>query len=911
MNAFASRRRAIVLACLFAGPWLLASAARAAVFTVTSNADSGAGTLRQAILDANATPDADQVHFNLSAGQRVIVPQTPLPALAAPVDVDATSQPGWAGVPLVSLDGSAAGGTGLRATAGSCTVRGLAVYGFATGLSMEGDAFVVKGNWIGLTAAGAGGSGNTGTGLSVGGDNGTVGGASSADRNVISSNLYGLDLVGGGNTVQGNRIGTNVAGTAAIGNAQTGIRLYGDGNTIGGTGAGAGNLVSGNGTGLQVISGSNNVLQGNRIGTDASGAAALGNKSYAIRVIGASGNTIGGTAAGAGNLLSGNGRGVALDADAPGNTLQGNVIGLAADGLAALGNQGNGLEVNSSGNVIGGAAAGAGNVIAANSFYGIFFSGGAASGNIVRGNRLGVAADGTTLRGNFYDLVFYGASGNTIGGGAAGEGNTVAGSANQGAWIWFGTHNRFSGNSFLSNAGAGIELDPQGFVPNDALDADSGPNEQQNLPVLSTATVASGQVTLAGSLRSAASKSYRVEFFSSASCDASGFGEGAHYLGAADVATNASGVATISAKLAWSGADTVVTATATSPDGDTSEFSPCVTVGAAASAGALQFALAQFAGREEAGSVTVTVTRTGGSAGSVSVQYATSNGSATAPGDYAATSGTLSFADGEVVKAFNVSLVSDGATESTEQVNLTLSSPGGGAVLGARSTAHVQLYDYDPDLPGVYLSDVTVVEGDSGTKNADFTVTVTPTDHAVSFRLKTVGGTAKDGEDYDDGVFDLSFAAGEAPKKVSVAVRGDAVAEPQEAFFLQVSGAITPGGYAAGVAQATIVDNDGAGACGNGTLDSGETCDDGDVAYTLGDYCSAACVRFPCGVPTKVDGTKPKSSDALFVLKAAVSASNCSKKVCDVNNSNSVTASDALAILKKAVGQAVVLNCPA
>lgn len=99
--------------------------------------------------------------------------------------------------------------------------------------------------------------------------------------------------------------------------------------------------------------------------------------------------------------------------------------------------------------------------------------------------------------------------------------------------------------------------------------------------------------------------------------------------------------------------------------------------------------------------------------------------------------------------------------------------------------------------------------------------------------------------------------------------------------------------------------------CGSGLVDDGETCDDGDTASVSGDRCSADCQLFPCGSPTSATSTKPKSSDALFVLRAGVQGSNCAPSVCDANGNGSVTATDALVILKKAVGQEVTLACPA
>ena len=98
--------------------------------------------------------------------------------------------------------------------------------------------------------------------------------------------------------------------------------------------------------------------------------------------------------------------------------------------------------------------------------------------------------------------------------------------------------------------------------------------------------------------------------------------------------------------------------------------------------------------------------------------------------------------------------------------------------------------------------------------------------------------------------------------------------------------------------------------CGNGAVEDAETCDDGDTDFTPGDSCSADCEAFPCGIPTNVAGTSPKTGDALFVLKAAVQASNCDVLVCDVNGSNTVNTSDALLILKRAVGQDIPFNCP-
>jgi hypothetical protein len=103
----------------------------------------------------------------------------------------------------------------------------------------------------------------------------------------------------------------------------------------------------------------------------------------------------------------------------------------------------------------------------------------------------------------------------------------------------------------------------------------------------------------------------------------------------------------------------------------------------------------------------------------------------------------------------------------------------------------------------------------------------------------------------------------------------------------------------------------GGNVCGDGTVGGTEECDDGDATFTPGQSCSATCTLVPCGKPTNSSGVPPKTSDALFALKAAVKSATCDLALCDVNNSGTITTSDALIILKKAVGQSITLNCPA
>ena len=294
----------------------------------------------------------------------------------------------------------------------------------------------VTGNEIGTDPTGTMAVGN-GNGVEINGAGNTIGGTTTADRNIISANTNDGILISGsgatGNVVSGNDIGTDLTGTVALGNLSAGVGITGaSGNTIGGTAPGAGNVISGNGTpegqgaGLLIngAGASGNLVQGNFIGTDSGGTSALANLGFGVAIVAASGNTLGGTTAGDGNVISGNAfSGVFLAG--PGttqNVVQGNVIGIAADGIHALGNAMDGisLQTGAVNNLI------AGNVIAANTQDGVNLSG--ASQNQLLDNLIGINSSGATGLGNGQDGVRVTGQGdnNTIGGTGAGAGNTIA-----------------------------------------------------------------------------------------------------------------------------------------------------------------------------------------------------------------------------------------------------------------------------------------------------------------------------------------------------------------------------------------------------------------------------------------------------------------------------------------------------
>ena len=249
---------------------------------------------------------------------------------------------------------------------------------------------------------------------------------------VISGNaVHGLQISGAAdNTVEGDLIGTNAAGTAALPNTYEGVELFsaGAGNTIGGTAAGAANVISGDTIGIEIVGTGGEVIEGDFIGTNAAGTVALANSYSGIRLYGTSQNTIGGTTAAARNIISGNAVYgiILLDANnyfgvtgpSDQNVIEGDYIGVAAGGTAALGNNSEGVNIQgiSAGNTVGGTAAGAGNVISGNSQAGIVVSG---TQNLIAGNKVGTNAAGTAALANIGDGIDVYANANTIGGTAA------------------------------------------------------------------------------------------------------------------------------------------------------------------------------------------------------------------------------------------------------------------------------------------------------------------------------------------------------------------------------------------------------------------------------------------------------------------------------------------------------------
>jgi hypothetical protein len=591
-----NRTRALgsALATLFAIAG--ARAAAGAAITVTEDSDAlhasgcaARGTpscsLRDAITFANSRPGADTVVFAIGTGPVTIRLSSPLPAITDPLVLDGARQPGWAGFPIVELDGSGAGdqAAGLQITAGASTVRGLVLNGFrsptlAAIVLAEKGGNLVQGNFVGTDSAGSAARANRGAGILVRCDRNTLGGTAPAARNVISGNAGpGIRVQGAANLVMGNFIGTDVSGERGLGNGGDGAAVSG-GNTVGGAAPGARNLVSGNG-GYGISAGPSEAILGNFIGTDASGAVRIGNARGGItgggRIGGTEGTRPAGPCSGACNLISANGGpGVA---PAAGSTLSGNFIGTDAEGMAPLPNGGAGVFVNGVSHVtIGGTSESARNLISGNDGPGVEIAFESEGTNLLA-NVIGADATGEAPLANAEGVrIRDGARKSRIGSGSTSEGNLIAFNAGAGVVIDFsaGEGNSILGNTIHTNGALGIDLGGDGPTPNRATEAAGGSHALPNFPVLETAT----PFSIEGTLDSTPNLAFTLEFFSNPACDPSGYGQGRNRIATTTLVTDAAGHAAFGVSLTaqpgqWA------TATATDTAGSTSEFSPCVLVG--------------------------------------------------------------------------------------------------------------------------------------------------------------------------------------------------------------------------------------------------------------------------------------------------------------------------------------------
>jgi hypothetical protein len=581
-------------------------------FVVTNTNDSGPGSLREAITSANRSnsPPPDTILFNIpGTGPFTISPLSDLPAITHPTIIDGYSQPGASpntlsvgddAKILIQVDGSFApfSADGLTIAAGGSTVQGLAITHFGRAIHLTGIGNnLVAGNFLGTDPMGSFSEPNT-TGVGID-DTGSdlIGGTSPAARNLLSGNFsYGVFISLGSNSDQvlGNYIGTDASGLHALGNFYGVLLLDGQNTAIGSPAPGGGNLISGN-LGYGVFLGENfsngqtpdgSMIQANLIGTDATGEAALGNGFNGILLNAGANLVVGGSVAGAGNVVSGNGfDGIDIFSSVVNPLIQGNFVGTDASGSSALPNFGFGLVVSTNGATVGGTAVAARNIISGNSQSGISLEG---SDNLVEGNVIGSDSSGTSALGNGgagVTVSGFPAANNTVGGTATGAGNIIAFNAGAGVAVLdpSGTGsdvgNAILSNAIYGNAALGIDLGGDGVTPNHTGGLITGPNGFQNFPVLSSAASTSTQITISGTLNAAANTSFTIQFFSNASADPSGHGQGQVFLGSTSVTTDSSGNASFTATIPVGvAAGQFISATATDPSGNTSEFSQDIAV---------------------------------------------------------------------------------------------------------------------------------------------------------------------------------------------------------------------------------------------------------------------------------------------------------------------------------------------
>jgi hypothetical protein len=592
----------------------VATPAQAATFRVTNVSDVNAGSLRRAIEAAEAQPDHDIIRFDIpGSGPHKITLVAKLPILSEPVTIKGYSQLGSVQAtstapaePAIEIDAGAAG-RGLEIGGDGSEVRGLAIHSAQReNVMIEGHEIVFAGNHVGTNRTGdeAADQARQCNVLMYGEDN-LIGGPRHADRNVIAGREIEICVLDRRNEIAGNRIGTSADGRTDLG--------YGNGLLLTQEAPETlvrDNLISGLGIGVEVW-GDNNTLLGNRVGTDVDGTAALPNGS-GINVEGGDHNTIGGTGPGEGNLISGNVYdGLQLengDADdepdeeagpAVGNRVLGNLIGTDINGTAPLGN-GSPLGVQAvilagaNDSTIGGHQEGAGNVIAANGGDGIDING---DNNQILGNAIGTNMNGDPGLGNSGNGIQIAAgTGNDIGDAFGASMNTVAYNVQDGVVIeGSAAENTVVRNLIFANGTGdddlGIDLAADGVTDNDIEDLDTGPNDLLNHPLVRSADAATG--TIAWGLQGLPSTSYRLEFYASPVCNASDTGEGQWYLGATNVTTDGKGEAASSTQTATApaaGDHVTMTATRRTVSGplpgplsaelhETSEFSPCEVAG--------------------------------------------------------------------------------------------------------------------------------------------------------------------------------------------------------------------------------------------------------------------------------------------------------------------------------------------
>lgn len=517
---------------------LVASDASAAVYTVTNTNDAFAGSLRQAITDANNNGGSDTINFNIpGVGPHSIAPTSNLPIVLAPIVIDGYTQPGSSPNTL---------------TVGTDAVLKIVIDCASMTRPIQ--------------------------------SNGGVASAPSTIRGLVfnnasSSTEFFVEIHMWFYTIEGCYFGTDVSGMSLVGaNPTTCIEVW-DSCKIGGSTPGARNVVAGY-VALGVGNGfdSGDSLSGNYLGVRSQGDSAFTAimTSQSIRVaIGGSDVVVGGPTVGHRNVIAPANNYAINIGQGFASVIMGNYIGVDASGSYDLGEgtQANtGITLSTSGHSF------IDNLISGFS-TGIRVFGNAAT---IQGNYIGTDALGNPTLGNSVGIYVYTDS-NTIGGELPGQGNVIGGNS-IGVSLFADNNNASTNTSIIGNSiwanpwGLGIDLDGTWVNANDAGDPDVGANNKQNFPVLSEALSQPSQTKITGALNSTPNTQFRIHYYYNVECDSTGYGEGEQYLGGADVTTDGSGDVSFLFTPMQVPDSGYITATATDPDGNTSEFSGCMLV---------------------------------------------------------------------------------------------------------------------------------------------------------------------------------------------------------------------------------------------------------------------------------------------------------------------------------------------
>jgi uncharacterized repeat protein (TIGR01451 family) len=825
MNGF--RTRTALAACGLSFLTILAAAGvQAATLTVVNNFDSGAGSLRQAIIDANGTAGTDTIVFAIpGAGLHTIAPVTALPPITEAVVIDGYSQAG-ASVNTLALGDNAvlqieltgtgvSNGIGLSFGVGVTggEVRGLLMTHWNNAIQLSGTTnLVMDGNFFGTNAAGTAASSLTanGNGLFIlnSASNNTVGGAANAARNLISGNTTaGITMGNSGtlnNVIQNNYIGTNAAGTGALPNDQ-GLSFNGlDATTV------RGNVISGNNisptfsAGIAVYNGSNHiVIVGNRIGTTADGLSALPN-AYGISFSdgfsgGATSNTIG-TLAEPNTIAFNASTGVAFLAGLAKtsrlNSIRYNSI--YSNGKLGIDFGDDGITANDAGD---------GDTGLFNDLqnYPVLTSAQFGAGTIT------IAGTLNSMPSSPYNLQFFQSVACDPSG--AGEGQT------------------FLGETMVLTDGSGtgafnvnVPGTASGVVT--AIATDSLGNTSEFSLCQAITTPAQPQISISDAqviegnagttpltfnvTLSAASASTVTVGWGTADQTATA---GSDYAATGGTVTFTPGqtskpvTVTVQGDVTPEADETMLVNLNTPVNATILDGQGVGTIRNDDNLSALSINDVTLAeGNSGTTSFTFTVTLTPAAAFPVTVNYATADGTAIGGNDYQPASGALTFAPGQTTKSITVLVNGDVTTEPNETFFVNLFNPGNASISDNQGLGTITNDDANPSIT---INDPSVVEGNAGSKSMQFVITMSnPSSSTINVPFTLADGTANVGSDYQTNSGSFTVIPGALTASLFIGINGDTTVEPDETFFVNL-GATAGATIAKPQGTGTIINDDG------------------------------------------------------------------------------------------------------